>query len=820
MPTLLYLRSRLPARLVLPLAMLLVACPGKAPQVDPAPVPPASAAVTPAPQPDELQTRLARLAQRLEEARRKHHVPGMAIAVVKDDQVVFAEGFGFADLESRREATPRTLFAVGSTTKAFTSTLVGMMVDEGKLAWDDPVSQHVPELKLAARPAHEGEAAPPVTLRDVLCHRSGFTRMSLLWAGGALTGAEVYAEASGAEPWAPHGEKFLYNNVTYSAAGEAAARAANTDWAQLLRTRVLEPLGMEHTNVTIEAAQADPERATGYRWREVSEEHEALPMRALHSIAPAGAINSTVLDMAQWLRLQLGRGTYEGKALVSTSRIVDTWSPQIEVGNGIRYGLGWMLGDWQGHRVVEHGGNIDGYSAEVAMLPDDQLGFVLLTNISATPLQREAMGIVFEDMLGALPSDEAGGDALDLSPYPGKYVANFAAFDDARFTVSAEGGKLFVDVPGQTNYELRPPDEQGRWAFALTDTIAVRFDLDDQGRGQVLHVLQGGYDFELPREGYRFPPELSEADVISELGRYRDEPSRLDVTVRVEEGHLVADIVGQGAYVLRKPDAEGRWRFRVKDALAIEFHADKSGASEAITVHQGETRTRLPRVQGEEPALPTLEALLAKANAAAYTKRLEKLGAVELAGKVRLPSSAVEGRFSVTFDSQGRHRVELDFGRYGRTIDTFDGSAAWSVSSIAPATEQLGKYLRQASLRTVFLQGDFRRGFDEAVVGGRQGEGKDERIVVVLRAEALPPIQLHVDPRRGDIRAIEQIQLNEGAGPIPTKTELSDFRRALGLRLPHRMRTEDEHSGATIFEVESVKKAEGDPAALFSRGTL
>ena len=648
--------------------------------------------------------------------------------------------------------------------------------------------------------------------------------MGMLWAGGALSPEEVYAKASNAEPWAPYGQTFLYNNVTYAAAGEAAARVAGTRWAPLLEERLLGPLGMEQTNVTVQAAQADPLRATGYRWREVTEEHEAIPMRKLAAIAPAGAINSTVLDMAQWLRLQLGRGTYEGRPLVSAARIAETWSPQIEIGGReLRYGMGWMLGDWQGHRVVEHGGNIDGYAAEVAMLPDDGLGFVLLTNLSVTPLQRESMGIVFESMLGELPRDpdEPGeASAPDLTPYPGKYVANFATFKDARFTVSTEGGKLFVDVPGQTHYELRPPDDQGRWAFALTDAIKVRFDLDDQGRAQVLHMLQGGYDFELPREGHRIPTEITEGEVLTLLGRYHGEKSPLDLTVRIHEGHLVVDLGDQAPFVLRKPDGGGRWRFRVKDDLALEFHADERGAIEALTFHQGPTKTRLPRVKSKERPLPTVDTLLARARAEAFERRLQTLGAVELRGKVRLPSSAVEGRFVMVFDGQRRRRVELDFGPHGKSIDTFDGRAAWSISSLAPPTEHKGKYLRQASLSTVFFAGDWSQGFDQAVVTGRQGEGKDERVLVALRAGDLPPIRLHVDPRRGDVRSAKHVQLTEGTGPIPMQTELSDFRRALGLRLPHRIRTQNEHSGATIFEVDSVKKVQGDAAPLFARATL
>lgn len=812
--------SRVLRRLGLALALWAAAC-GKTPQTEPPTKPPvAPVTKAPAKPTDELPARLEQLRTRLEAARVKHHIPGMAVAVVKGDDVIFAEGFGLADLETKRPVTPKTLFAIGSTTKAFTSAVVAMQVDAGKLAWDDPLSKHVPELQLRPRPADPKAAAPELTLRDALCHRSGFTRMAMLTTSNDLSTTEVFTLASKAEPIAAYREKFLYNNEIYAAAGEAAARTAGTTWAQLVQTRLLEPLGMKSTSFTVDAAKQDPELSRGYRYREVTAVHEAVPMRSIDSIAPAGAINSNVLDMAKWLRLQLGRGTFEGKPLVSAERLQDTWSPQIEVAGGIRYGLGWMLGDWQGHRVVEHGGNIDGYAAEVAMLPDDELGFVLLTNVSVTPLQRESLGIVFDSLLGELPDPDAKTPALDLQPLTGRYVADFGPFDDVRFTVTNEGGKLFVDVPGQTKYELSAPNEQGRWPFALTDTIQVSFERDAEGKAQVLHMFQGGLEFELPRDGYVFPPDFTLAEVDTKLGRYRAENGALEATVRLEGGRLVADIKGQMAFVLRKPDDQGRYRFRAKDDLAVSFREDDKGKGKpkvsALVLHQAGAEVVLSRVDAEDAPLPTIEQLLARSKAKRFDATLAKLGAIELRGKVRLPSSAVEGTFRMVIDAEHRHRMELDFGRHGRVIDTYDGTSAWSVSTLEPATDAQGKYLRQISLlSTQLMAGDWTRGFDEAVVEGRTGKGADERIIVVLRAKDLPPVKLLVDPVRGDVRGLEYMQLAEGIGGIPLKNELGEYRKALGLRLPFRMSSSNEHSGDTIFEVEKVTKVEGDRAPLF-----
>jgi hypothetical protein len=470
--------------------------------------------------------------------------------------------------------------------------------------------------------------------------------------------------------------------------------------------------------------------------------------------------------------------------------------------------------------VVEHGGNIDGYAAEVAMLPDDALGFVLLTNVSVTPLQRESLGIVFDSLLGELPDPKAKTPAVDLRPFTGRYVADFGPFDDVRFTVTDEGGKLFVDVPGQTKYELSSPNDHGRWPFAITDTIQVSFELDAKGKAQVLHMFQGGLEFELPRDGYAFPPDFTLAEVETKLGRYRAENGALEATVRLEGGRLVADIKGQMAFVLRKPDDRGLYRFRAKDDIAVAFREDDKGKTKgkvsALVLHQAGTEVVLPRTDATEAPLPTIEQLLKRSKAARFDATFAKLGAIELTGKVRLPSSAVEGRFRMVIDAEHRHRMELDFGRHGRAIDTYDGTSAWSVSTLEPATEAQGKYLRQISLlSTQLMAGDWTRGFDEAVVEGRTGKGADERIIVMLRAKDLPPVKLLVDPVRGDVRGLEYVQLAESIGGIPLENELGDYRKALGLRLPFRMTSSNEHSGESIFEVEKVEPVKGDRAPLF-----
>jgi CubicO group peptidase (beta-lactamase class C family) len=325
-----------------------------------------------------LQERLDRLAAEIDRNRVDLHVPGAALAIVRGDEVIFARGFGFADVERKTAMTPSTHLFIGSATKAFTATLVGMLVDEGRMRWDDPVETYLPEFKLAVQ---SKDASDRATMRDVLSHRTGFARMSLLELG-VLSSEEILRRASSVEAFAPFRQRFHYNNVHYLAAGRAAATAAGASWDALVSTRILRPLGMRDTRTSMREAWKDPRMARGYLWDEARNEFQLLPAETLNvdAIAPAGAISSTVLDMAAWLRFLLRNGLADGRVLISREALATTWTSQIPVGPNVGYGMGWLVRTWQGQRLIEHGGAVPGFSAQVGLLPESDLGFVFLTN--------------------------------------------------------------------------------------------------------------------------------------------------------------------------------------------------------------------------------------------------------------------------------------------------------------------------------------------------------------------------------------------------------------------------------------------------------
>jgi CubicO group peptidase (beta-lactamase class C family) len=750
---------------------------------------------------NDLEARLARLEAELELRRASLNVAGMAVAVVRGDEVVLARGFGMADVGQGRAVTPETIFAIGSTTKAFTAALVGTLVDEGKLGWDQPVREILPSFELGV----------PATLRDLLAHRTGFARADLLWAGNKVDSTRVLETIAKAEPWRGLREEFVYNNVMFLAAGEAAAKVAGAPWGELVHARLLEPLGMESTTWTRGAAQADERLALGYLWNAETAAFEHQPMRDLAAIAPAGALNSNVLDLSRWVRLQLGRGEFEGRRILPEAVVTESWTPQIEVGGGASYGLGWFLRAWKGRRVVEHGGSIDGFSAQIALLPEEGLGFALLANVSATPLQALSMELVWESLLGEPPAEREGeGEASEHAPYLGRYIANFASFRDAVFEVKEQAGKLAVDVPGQMLYTLKEPDAEGRWTFEITDEVAVTFQRDAQGRVVGLTMLQSGLTFEAPREGVDTPVEIDLEDAQRFVGTYKHPAFEKPLAVSIRNKRLAIDIPGQMVCELHAPDAEGRRVFRVNDKLHVIFREEPDGSVSGLSFVERGVPSECPRVgAADEPSgVLTLEALHALRRSDERARALEAAGAWSMAGKVTFVHMGLVGRFDLTAQGDDRHRAHLDLSPFGSMEFAYDRGRAESRTDLTerdPApTKAEAEWLRVDHPASPF--GDWRAWYKSIRVLRADERGGRPTWIVRLQADEGVSMDVWIDAETGDTLFDEYDQpVGGGAGVLHRVRSYSDYRELEGLRVPFRSTLEDEATGRMLFEVETFE---------------
>lgn len=355
---------------------------------------------TPAQVSGDLNEQLRTIEEKVEARRKELGIPGMALAIVKDDQVIYAKGLGYKDFEKQVPVTADTQFAIGSATKAFTALSILMTQDDGKLSLDDSPKKYLSYFKMK-----DADTDKNITIRDLLSHSSGLNRTDLAMITGKLSRAELIQVAGEAKPTAKLREKFQYQNIMFAAAGEIVAQTQRQPWEKFVPERIFKPLGMNNSTMSMNEMQRVKDYSFGYDYNFDTKETRRLPFRDIDQVAPAGSINSSATDMARWLRFILSGGAAaagNGKRLVSEKGFEEWLKPQMKISpNGkFNYGLGWFLQEWNGMKVVQHGGNIDGFNALVAMIPEKNLGFVMLTNVSGSSLGSELMPIVWENILG------------------------------------------------------------------------------------------------------------------------------------------------------------------------------------------------------------------------------------------------------------------------------------------------------------------------------------------------------------------------------------------------------------------------------------
>ncbi|MCF2949759.1 serine hydrolase [Paraglaciecola aquimarina] len=755
----------------------------------------------------EFEARLEALSQALEAQRIEHHIPGFAIAIVKDGEVVLSKGFGLANIEHNTPITPQSLFAIGSTTKAFTATIAGMLVDQEKMNWDDPLTDYLPYYTFVQNDKPVG-----ITLRDTLSHRSGYARNDLLWVNGKVSSEQILKDATQAEKWAPFRKQFHYNNVMYLAAGTATASQSNpkSNWANQLTTRLLTPLNMLNTTLDLAQAKNSKHLATGYMWHDELGEHKVLPMRNLTNIGPAGAINSNVEDMANWLKFQLAKGEFQGKRLISENALLETHSPQIQMAKDIHYGLGWMLRNWQGQKVVEHGGNIDGFGAQVTLFPESNLGYVLLTNITATPLQQLSINLVANYLLApALPTQNltppTNGD--DFNQYIGEYTANFGPFKNTIFKVLLKDGKLAVDVPGQTIYALKSPNQQGKWLFELTDTIAVSFDKNQQGQIAALRMHQNGMDFELPKKGLPIIPEISAAELQKYLGSYYSKQLKSNSTAIIQNHRLAIDVPGQMVYELNLPNDNGEWTFRINPNMHVVFNQNADKQITSLSFYRdGKQNGEMPRVEDKnQTPLPSVKEILALRRTQAQKQALLKAGGILAKGTVIYAQAGISGTTQAQLMSDTHARYNLDFGKYGNVQTAITPSAAATQSSFSPFQQHNGKYLSQIQKSYPMLDLDWSSFYQSIEVLKRSELNNKPVYLVLLKNAEVPSVTAYIDTKNGDVLKIETKALVPTLGSLPYSLDFADYREVAGMRLPFKVTKKDNQAGKVIFKFDSFE---------------
>lgn len=338
------------------------------------------------------------------------NVPGLAVVVVAEGRVAFLRGYGWRDVEAQLPVTPQTIFPIGSVTKSFTSFLLGTLADEKKVDFFAPVRSVLPAFRL-----QDALAGERITLADMLTHRSGLPRHDAVWYGDSgLTRAELVGRLATLEPTARFRSRFQYSNLMFVAAGHVAEVASGQSWEQLVRGRVLEPLGMDRTGFSLAQAQALDDVARPYRDR--GHQIVPAPFRDVTLIAPAGGLWSSADDLGRWLQMLLARGTWQGRQLIDEGTLTALMRPitptrlaaDDKALSQAYYGLGWFVDTFRGRLRAYHGGNLDGFTTLVTLLPNERIGIAVLANAGGSGLPEALVRAVADRLLGRSGQDWLG----------------------------------------------------------------------------------------------------------------------------------------------------------------------------------------------------------------------------------------------------------------------------------------------------------------------------------------------------------------------------------------------------------------------------
>jgi CubicO group peptidase (beta-lactamase class C family) len=399
----------------------------------------------------------------IEESLKAWDVPGAALALVRDDRVVYLKGYGVRELGCPRRVTPDTLFGIASLTKAFATTAMAMLVDDGKLKWDDPVRDYLPYFGLADPLADRN-----VTLRDLVCHRTGISRHDLLWQAAPWSQEDTIRRIAFVKPSTSFRTTYEYNNIMYMAAGLAAASAAHVPWHDLVKKRIFQPLGMTGAVFTRSEVLKAADHASPHR-RSRDGTVQVLPWYDDDKqIRSSGSIKAGVRDLSRWVRFQLGDGTFAGTRLLSRKQLAETHTPQMVIrlagealaahpdATQLSYALGWLVEDYKGHMLVSHTGGTQGFRSRIVLVPRARLGIVLLMSsevgTSAASMHLAATNRLLDLLLGLPTRDWNAYYAAIVKKEMDRRTARLTARQASR----RKGTKPSRELPAYTGFYAEP----------------------------------------------------------------------------------------------------------------------------------------------------------------------------------------------------------------------------------------------------------------------------------------------------------------------------------------------------------------------------
>jgi len=337
------------------------------------------------------------------------NTPGVGVGIVVGDKLVFAKGYGYRDHEKKLPFTTKTMQPIASNSKLFTAVAAGMLVEEGKLVWDRPIRDSVPEIQF-----YNDQLNSNVTLRDMLSHRTGVTRHDLIWFKSPFTREELFEKLKYLEPQEPMRTTFLYNNLMFAAVGQIIKIKSGKKWEDFVRERIFTPLDMSTTCYTIADMLKQPDYGVPFREKRDSFELYKIPYyEDTEGVAPAGAVISNIDELSHWLIALMNEGKYNGRQVLPAGALKATLQPAIALPNAggealgfwelinSAYGMGRWAASYRGKLLTYHGGDLPGFHSQVSFMPNDKIGvIVLVISDHSAPLYNIVSYNVYERLLG------------------------------------------------------------------------------------------------------------------------------------------------------------------------------------------------------------------------------------------------------------------------------------------------------------------------------------------------------------------------------------------------------------------------------------
>ncbi|WP_144602160.1 serine hydrolase [Algoriphagus algorifonticola] len=556
----------------------------------------------------------------LEKARIALNTPGFAVAIVQKDKIVYAKGFGYKDVENQVPVTENTLFAIGSSSKAFTSAVLGVLRKDEKIDFDERPGKYIPELRFAEPWMNE-----QIIVKDLMAHRTGLPRHDFSWfMFPSESKAELIKRIEFQEPFTGLRQQWYYNNWMFFLQGEIGARLRGKTWEQNVKELFFDKLGMTRSNFRIPDMEKDADKSFGYSV-ELDGKTSKMDYYNIAAMGPAGAINSSVSEMSNWLITWINGGKFKGEQIIPEDYVKEAMSAQMVVAAGTpskehpdvqfsNYGYGWFLASYRGHYRVEHGGNIDGFSASASFFPTDSLGIMILTNQNGSPLPNVVRNMIADRMLNLEPADWLGETVKRLEEAKEAQANAKAAADSTAKVSLTKPSHILMDYTGtyeHPGYGKMEIDLKNDTLFVQTGLLGGFLEHKDYDTFNMYLIYQGepnkdnAFPFQFvsnmtgdisglkaafeptldPIEFKRTPKanELSVDDLKKYEGAYLLMGVQ-EVKVYIKEEKLYAFVPGQPEYELVNI-GEHEFNLKVLEGFKVKFE-EKDGEIIAVSFIQ------------------------------------------------------------------------------------------------------------------------------------------------------------------------------------------------------------------------------------------